>query len=296
MTPGWRHQQERGTRAANELMVWIALKLGRSSARALLPPICLYYTLLHSKASRASRCFLTRVLNRHVGIGDIYRTFHYFASTLLDRVFLLAGESHRFDVVAHGAEALLERVHEGQGCILFGSHLGSFEIARAIGFTHPGVKIKVLMHQENTPMVNETLNKIKPELTDTIIPTGSLDSMLLIKECLESGGLVGILCDRAMHNERTVSCKFLGQSTNFPSGPVLLASILQVPVFLFFGLYKGGNRYELWFEPFADRIDLGQQDRLAGIRIWTERYVERLEHYCRLAPYNWFNFYEFWDS
>jgi predicted LPLAT superfamily acyltransferase len=24
------------------------------------------------------------------------------------------------------------------------------------------------------------------------------------------------------------------------------------------------------------------------------RYVERLEHYCRLAPYNWFNFYDFW--
>jgi predicted LPLAT superfamily acyltransferase len=24
------------------------------------------------------------------------------------------------------------------------------------------------------------------------------------------------------------------------------------------------------------------------------RYVARLEHYCRLAPYNWFNFYDFW--
>jgi len=24
------------------------------------------------------------------------------------------------------------------------------------------------------------------------------------------------------------------------------------------------------------------------------RYAERLEHYCRIAPYNWFNFYDFW--
>jgi len=26
-----------------------------------------------------------------------------------------------------------------------------------------------------------------------------------------------------------------------------------------------------------------------------QRYAERLEHYARLAPYNWFNFYPFWD-
>ena len=28
---------------------------------------------------------------------------------------------------------------------------------------------------------------------------------------------------------------------------------------------------------------------------WMQRYVTRLEHYARLAPYNWFNFYSFWD-
>jgi predicted LPLAT superfamily acyltransferase len=25
-----------------------------------------------------------------------------------------------------------------------------------------------------------------------------------------------------------------------------------------------------------------------------KRYAQRLEHYCRMAPYNWFNFYDFW--
>jgi Predicted acyltransferase len=24
------------------------------------------------------------------------------------------------------------------------------------------------------------------------------------------------------------------------------------------------------------------------------RYAARLEHYCREAPFNWFNFYDFW--
>jgi predicted LPLAT superfamily acyltransferase len=25
-----------------------------------------------------------------------------------------------------------------------------------------------------------------------------------------------------------------------------------------------------------------------------QRYVTRLEFHCRRAPYNWFNFYDFW--
>ena len=29
---------------------------------------------------------------------------------------------------------------------------------------------------------------------------------------------------------------------------------------------------------------------------WVQRYAERLEHYCRVAPYNWFNFYDFWAA
>jgi hypothetical protein len=35
--------------------------------------------------------------------------------------------------------------------------------------------------------------------------------------------------------------------------------------------------------------------RAEEIQAWTNRYVARLEHYARLAPYNWFNFYSFWD-
>jgi predicted LPLAT superfamily acyltransferase len=63
---------------------------------------------------------------------------------------------------------------------------------------------------------------------------------------------------------------------------------------LMFGLYRGGNRYDVHFERLADMksIDLAQRDVL--IEQSLRRYVARLEHYCRAAPYNWFNFYDFW--
>lgn len=37
-------------------------------------------------------------------------------------------------------------------------------------------------------------------------------------------------------------------------------------------------------------------DRDAAIRAAMQHYADRLTHYCRLAPYNWFNFFDFWQK
>ena len=39
-----------------------------------------------------------------------------------------------------------------------------------------------------------------------------------------------------------------------------------------------------------DRVERG-----ALVEDAMRRYVERLEHYCRGAPFNWFNFYDYWS-
>ncbi len=116
------------------------------------------------------------------------------------------------------------------------------------------------------------------------------------RESLERGELLGILGDRVAESDKVMGCRFLGAEAVFPSGPMLLASMLGVPVILFFGLYRGGNRYDLHFELFAERIDIRRESREADLRHWIERYAERLEHYAREAPYNWFNFYDFWEE
>ena len=294
MSHGWLQQRERGTRLAYEFMAWAALRLGRGVGRALLYPICMYYTLFSQNASKASHSFLGRALGRRVGMRDLYQHYHCFASTLLDRVYFQAGQIDRFDIVDHGMEAVLERVRQGQGCILFGSHLGSFDIVRAVGLSLQEFPLKVLMYEDNAPLVTKVLSKLDPDMADTVIPIGTPTSMLRVKECLDEGGVVGVLCDRVFQGERVITCKFLNEITQFPAGPVLIGSILKAPVFLFFGLYQGDNRYEIHFEPFTERIVIDREERQQATEMWTERYVRRLEHYCRLAPYNWFNFYEYW--
>jgi predicted LPLAT superfamily acyltransferase len=76
----------------------------------------------------------------------------------------------------------------------------------------------------------------------------------------------------------------------------LLAGTLGVPVVLVLGLYRGGNRYDIHFEVLAETIRFSRAERPAVVQQWTQRYADRLGHYAKSAPYNWFNFYDYWDE
>ncbi len=293
--PEWVERPERGSRLAVLLLSWLTLKLGRPVGRALLYPICAYFVLFSLRARRASAEYLRRVLGRRPRLGDVFRHYHAFASTAHDRIYFLAGRYSAFEVTLSAPAGLLARLRQGRGCILLGAHLGSFEVLRARSVADSMPPVSVLMHLDNTEKANSVLHRLAPGIESRIIPLGGPASLLRVRECLARGEIVGMLGDRAWRNERSCSCEFLGGQARFPLGPWLLAGLLEAPVVLCFGLYLGGRRYEVHLEPFADAIPLEPRSREAAVRPWVERYARRLEHHCRLAPYNWFNFYDYWE-
>ncbi|HVS26597.1 MAG TPA: acyl-CoA synthetase [Burkholderiales bacterium] len=296
VSEAWLAQRERGSLTAMRLLIWLTLKLGRNAARIFLYPICAYFIVFSLHARRASRLYLSRVLGRKTGWRDLFRHYHTFASTIHDRVYLLSGQHGYFDVQVHGLDSLECALERGAGCVLLGSHLGSFEILRAYGTLEKKLPINILMHMENASKINRAVHGLHTEIPERIIPLGKPQTLLQVKECLERGEIVGVLGDRTFQSDKAVSCRFLGEEARFPEGPLLMAALLEVPVVLFFGFYRGGRRYDINFEAFAQRITLDPSRRSEELREWVERYVNRLEYYCRQAPYNWFNFYDFWRN
>lgn len=295
MTARWLDQPERGSGLLLRVIVWLALAAGRPLARALLYPICAYFIAVSPRARAASRRYLRLALARPVRPADLFRHFHCFAATILDRVFFLTGRFDRYRIEIAGAEALWQQLDRGRGCILLGAHLGSFEVVRALGILRAGLPVKILMHVGNARRINAVLDRLNPEVASTIIPLGGPEALLRVKECLEAGGIVGILGDRIVKGDKLVRTTLLGRPALLPAGPLLLAGILKVPVVLFFGLYRGDRRYEIRFEAFADQVPLGRRAGPAEWEHWVGRYAARLEHHCRSAPFNWFNFYDFWE-
>lgn len=295
MSLDWLAQRERGRRLPVRLMVLVALRLGRPAARALLYPIVCYFLASSGPSRRAARRYLGRALGRRPGLGDLFRQYHAFAATILDRIYLMSGQHHRIDIAVQGREAITGYTQRKQGCLLLGSHLGTFEVVRALGLK-AGIEVKLVMQDQHAPILGEVLARLNPAAAADIIPAGAPDTLLRVSECLERGGVVGVLGDRVVSPGQAIVCPFLGAPTAFPAGTFRLASLLQAPVVLFFGLYLGGNRYQVHLETLAERIEALRPTREAALRYWTARYAERLEHYCRLAPYNWFNFYDYWGE
>jgi predicted LPLAT superfamily acyltransferase len=290
----WLDQRERGSRGGLRLMTWLSLRCGRGFAGFLLYPICAYFLLFSPRARSTSRFYLERALGRPARLADLWRHHFTFATTVLDRVYFMAGQFERFDIEVKGLDLLRRTLARGRGCLLLGAHLGSFELMRTLAPGHQ-LPVNVVMYEDNAANIAEVLNpSLDPALRARIIVPGEVDTMLRISECLARGELVGVLGDRCAGSEKAVMCRFFGREAAFPQGPLSLAHSLRVPVMLLAGLYEGGRRYVIYVEPFCDEPAGERAERAAWVREWAQRYAERLEHFCRLAPYNWFNFYDFW--
>lgn len=150
------------------------------------------------------------------------------------------------------------------------------------------------MYSENARIVGAAFEALNSDPLLEIIALGRVDSMLNVEAALARGEIVAMLADRTLKVGGTVSCHFLGEQARFPTGPIRIATLLKRPMALVFCLYMGGNRYEIHIERFADVREATGWRRDATIEQLLQRYADRLEHYCRLAPYNWFNFYDFW--
>jgi predicted LPLAT superfamily acyltransferase len=140
------------------------------------------------------------------------------------------------------------------------------------------------------------LAAINPEARQDVIGLGNIDSMLTVKEHLDQGYLVGMLADRTPADDALFPVSFLGATASLPLGPFRMAALLRRKVFFMTGLYLGENRYRIHFDLLADFANIAHGQRSAAIEAAITRYAELLEHYCRAAPYNWFNFFDFWHA
>jgi predicted LPLAT superfamily acyltransferase len=291
----WRRRPERGSRTLLGLMAALSLRLGRPAARVLLRLVGAYYFVFAPAAARHMRAFLRRALGREPRARDRMRLIMSFASTVHDRLYWLSGRASLFEVTVQGEDMIRDAV-AGGGAFLMGAHMGSFEVLRSVGRRNSGFEVAMAMYPDNARKVNAIMAAAALQDPPEIIAVGRLDSMLQIRARLEQGMLVGVLADRLFGNEAAVTVDFLGAPARLPLSPMRLAATLKRRVIFMLGLYRGGNRYHVVFEPLADFSTTTPAERAAATEAAVRRYAALLQRYCRSDPYNWFNFFDFWGD
>jgi predicted LPLAT superfamily acyltransferase len=292
----WLQQRERGNGFLLRTFARLSRALGRAPSRIVLRVVTAYFVAFAPRARSSSRAYLRRALQREPSLGDVYRHLFCFASTVHDRIWLGNGELQRFDLEVRGAELLRAAVAGGEGALLMGAHLGSFEIINAVGEVRAGVDVAMAMYEDNARKLRAMLDALRPRLQPRIIALGRMDAMLQIRDELARGAFVGMLADRTLGAEPTHTATILDTPVGLPTGPMRAAALLRRRVLFMTGLHLGGNRYRVIFAPLADFTTVTAATRDGAVAAAVDAYAAQLTRCCREAPYNWFNFYDFWRA
>jgi predicted LPLAT superfamily acyltransferase len=186
----------------------------------------------------------------------------------------------------------------GRGALLIGAHVGNLEMTRALAAGRRLATVNAVVYSEHSPAFRALLAAESADYAVNLIHVAQIgpETVLDLRDKIERGELLVIVGDRTppAQNGRVCTVEFLGAPAAFAQGPYVLAALLECPVYLFFCLREEGG-YRIYFEPFAERVVLPRQEREAALLGYAQRYARRLEQLCLHSPYQWFNFYNYWQ-
>jgi predicted LPLAT superfamily acyltransferase len=302
-TGHWAGVNEVSFVAGMRLLFWIYRTLGAWPFRAVLYPVLAWYMLTKPAARAASIKYLLHVSayadgpRIAPGMKTVMRHFAAFAEAILDKLLLWGGLFPVDGTVFHGEKQMIAAIAAKRGGLLICSHLGNLELCRVLSKRRAGLKLNVLVHTKHAQAFNRMLAQLDPDSQLNLMQVSEMSpaTAMLLNQKVEQGEFVVIAGDRipVSPNPRVVSAPFLGAAAPFPIGPYVLASLLKCPAYLLFSM-RTPRGPEVHFELFRESIRLPRARRDDALAELVTDYAARLEHFCRRAPLQWFNFYDFW--
>jgi predicted LPLAT superfamily acyltransferase len=300
----WAHIGETTFVAGMWFLYWVHKLFGRLPFRLCLYPVVLYYWATQARARRASLDYLQRIEAHHGAIGTppnwrhTLRHFFSFAETILDKTLALSGR-YRFENVRFvGREPIIRQIESGEGAVFITAHVGCLELCQAAAERQPGLKLNVLVHTVHAEQFNRVLRRLDPDSGVRLMQVTEVNAAtaVMLAEKVAQGEFVAIAGDRVpVVASKTTHASFLGAPAAFPAGPYVLAALLKCPVYLM-GCVREGRGHAVYFEHLCDRVELPRSRREAALQQFAAVFAQRLESLLRRAPYEWFNFFSFWDA
>ena len=233
-----------------------------------------------------------------MGDRESLRHFLLFGETLLDKMLAIGGRYPRDRVVFSGHQAMMASSQAGQGGVIITAHMGCLELMQMAASWREGLRVTILVHTAHAPRFNRILERINPRASVRLMQVTDFSptTAMLLADRVAAGEFIAIAGDRVpVRGDRVAHARFLGHPAQLPAGPYLIASVLRCPVWLLSCLHDGAG-YRADILPFSERITLSRSDRQAGLDEHAARFAAWMTGCLRQSPYDWFNFFPFWDA
>lgn len=288
MSDTWKGKT-RGALSGYKFFVFLLRNVGVSFAYKFLKIIVFYYYLFAPKAF--SNIYYTYRRRLDFGffktIFGIYRNYGIFGQTLLDRFVAMAGIKNKLTFNFDGEEYIRKMAEDGKGGFLISAHLGNWEIAGHLLKRIPARFNIVMLDSEREKIKNYIESEIEERPVNFIFIRNDLGHIFEMNNALRRGEIICIHADRFIEGVKTYHAEFLGKKARFPSGPFELAHKLKVPYAFVFAVKESNTHYHF----FSNEYKVSRE----GPESIFHEYIDQLEEKVRKYPYQWFNYYDFWE-
>lgn len=275
--------------------IFLIRGLGVKAAYAFLCLVVVYFIPFAPKAT----CAIWRYGRKRLGYGWfrsiclVWVNYYRLGQTLIDKVAVRAGkaQAYHFDF-GNQYQDFLHLLNSGEGVVMIGAHVGNWEIGAPF-FEDYGKKMNIVMYDAEYQKIKELIEKNTNGKNYKVIPVNedSLAHVFKIKDALDRQEYVCFQGDRYTEGSQVLRMEFMGKDADFPAGPYLLASRLEVPVVFYFAIREKGMQYKFHFivaEPVVRNRQLKPE------RALLRQYIRALEPIVKQYPEQWFNYYDFW--
>ena len=253
-------------------------------------PFCLVFS---RKPNRALYRYFhdIRGYGRWRAMRSTARNAYIFGKVVIDKFAIWAGRSDQFQIDMEDPEITRQLLQQEKGVLVAGSHIGNFEL---LGRTLKQEKkrINVVIYGGESEMLSRQRSSVFGENNVNLVPvTPDMTHLFTIKNALDNGEVVAILCDRLFGSPKKKTLDFLGHPADFPLGPFRLAAQMDVPVLSVAVLKEKRLRYTCRPTLLNIPPDLSPNQKCDML---MEQYVKSLEDTLQHYPEQWFNLYDFW--
>ncbi len=286
------------------LLYWVHKLLGRWPFLICLYPVVFSHWLLRPALRASSLQYLQRIQAATGAVGhepnwrDSLRHIARFAETVLDKLLAVSGRYPFHQVSVEGRETFYANAEAGHGGIIVTAHIGCLELCRAMAEQRAAVKLNILVHTRHAEAFNRLLKRLNPNNDLRLIEVTDMSpaTALLLSDKVANGEFVVIAGDRVpVTASKTVSINFLGHDALLPIGPYVLASLLKCPLYLL-GCIHEKNGYTVHFQRLTEHVELPRNSRQQALTAYAQTYANALTELLKRSPYDWFNFFPFWDQ
>ena len=284
--------KSKGTVLGYKIFIFFITKLGVRAAYGLLYFVALYYVFFAGKSTRSIYYYFRKRLEYPSlkSFLSIYKSYYVFGKTIIDKAAISSGLKSQFTHECDGVENITDLLNKQQGGIMISAHVGNFEIAE---YFFEEIDTRSQISLVTTDAEHQNIKEYMEKVTvrskvKFILVKDDMSHIFEINNALTNGELVCFTGDRYMKGQKVLTESLMGKEANFPAGPFLLASRLNVPVLFVYVMKETNTHYHL----YARQAQVKNRDAQGLLKKYTESVEWMLSKY----PLQWFNYFDFWEK